>query len=140
MSQTPRCWIITGGTNTGVMKHVGDALQGQSKTLIGITTWGIVSNNEVLVGSYDLPLGGTFPYQVESSLGQKKACLDHNHTHFLLIHDGTDGEFEKEIPFRSEFEKYIMKKSSQGKIDHCRFIFTMQFNSLLLAKYCKNIP
>ena len=116
MSQTPRCWVITGGTNTGVMKHVGDALQGQSKTLIGIATWGIVSNNEVLVRSDKLPLGGKFPYKVESSLVPNKACLDHNHTHFLLIHDGTEGEFEKEIPFRSEFEKYIMEKGSEGKI------------------------
>ena len=29
MSQTPKCWVITGGTNTGVMKHVGEALEGQ---------------------------------------------------------------------------------------------------------------
>ena len=116
MSQTPRCWVITGGTNTGVMKHVGDALQGQAKTLIGIATWGIVSNNEVLVRSDKLPLGGKFPYKVESSLVPKKACLDHNHTHFLLIHDGTEGEFEREIPFRSEFEKYIMEECSEGKI------------------------
>lgn len=116
MSQTPRCWIITGGTNTGVMKHVGDALQGQSKTLIGVATWGIVSNNEVLVQSDKLPLGGKFPYKVESSLVSNKACLDHNHTHFLLIHDGTEGEFEREIRFRSEFEKYIMEKGSKGKI------------------------
>ena len=116
MSQTPRCWVITGGTNTGVMKHVGDALQGQAKTLIGIATWGIVSNNKVLVRSDKLPLGGKFSYEVESSLVPKKACLDHNHTHFLLIHDGTEGEFEREIPFRSEFEKYIMEDCSEGKI------------------------
>ena len=117
MSQTPGCWIITGGTNTGVMKHVGEALQGQSKTLIGIATWGIVSDKESLVQSKEIPLGGRFPYIVKSSLDQKGACLDHNHTHFLLIHDGSEGDFQSEIPFRSEFEKFIMENSSGGQED-----------------------
>ena len=109
ISQTPGCWIITGGINDGVMKHVGDALQGQSKTLIGIAAWGIVSNKEMLVQSAKIPLGGKFPYKVESSLVQKGAYLDHNHTHFLLINDGSEGKFGVEIQFRSEFEKFIMQ-------------------------------
>ena len=52
--------MITGGTNTGVMKHVGEALQGASKLssgaegrnrvyCIGIATWGIVDHRELLV-------------------------------------------------------------------------------------------
>ena len=129
MSQTPGCWVITGGTNTGVMKHVGEALQGQSKTLIGIATWGIVSNKEMLVRTADIPLGGKFPYNVESSLVQKGAYLDHNHTHFLLIHDGSEGKFGVEIPFRSKFEKYIMEssvESSGGKIKLSKAISPFQ--------------
>ena len=120
MSQTPGCWVITGGINDVVMKHVGDALQGQSKTLIGITAWGIVSNKEMLVQSSNIPLGGKFPYKVESSLVQKGAYLDHNHTHFLLINDGSEGKFGVEIPFRAKFEKFIMEstisKDSRGNI------------------------
>lgn len=100
------------------MKHVGDALQGQSKTLIGIAAWGIVSNKEMLVQSAKIPLGGKFPYKVESSLVHKGAYLDHNHTHFLLINDGSEGKFGVEIQFRSEFEKFIMQgttnKDSEG--------------------------
>ena len=102
------------------MKHVGDALQGQSKTLIGIAAWGIVSNKEMLVQSANIPLGGKFPYKVESSLVQKGAYLDHNHTHFLLINDSSEGKFGVEIPFRSNFEKLIMEgtinKDSGGNI------------------------
>jgi transient receptor potential cation channel subfamily M protein 3 len=47
-------WIFTGGTNTGVMKHVGDALlpeRFQSRTRvisIGIAPWGIIGNNHQL--------------------------------------------------------------------------------------------
>lgn len=116
MSQTPKCWVITGGTNTGVMKHVGEALEGQSKTLIGIATWGIVSNNAKLVKSDKIPLGGKFPYEVKSSLLKKGAYLDHSHTHFLLIHDGSEGKYGVEINFRSMFEKWVMENDSGGKI------------------------
>ena len=39
--------ILHTGTNAGVMKHVGDALQG-CNTLIGIATWGIINQRESL--------------------------------------------------------------------------------------------
>lgn len=50
-------WIITGGTNTGVMKLVGDAIRahtlkkGSRKPLvaIGIATWGCITNKESLI-------------------------------------------------------------------------------------------
>lgn len=50
-------WIITGGTHTGVMKHVGEAvrdytlsssMQSQIVT-IGVVTWGIIHNRASLV-------------------------------------------------------------------------------------------
>ena len=40
VAQTPGAWVITGGTNTGVMKYVGDALHGSNRPCIGIATWG----------------------------------------------------------------------------------------------------
>lgn len=50
-------WIITGGTHTGVMKHVGEAVKDytlsssvQSQIVaIGIPTWGIIHNRDTLV-------------------------------------------------------------------------------------------
>lgn len=50
-------WIITGGTHTGVMKHVGQAVRDyamsssmQSKIVtIGVATWGIIHNRKALV-------------------------------------------------------------------------------------------
>ena len=61
-AQTTGAWIITGGTNTGVMRHVGEAVRGhtvmsrgaqlkdnaQQVHLIGIATWGIVDHREQL--------------------------------------------------------------------------------------------
>ena len=51
-------WIVTGGMNAGVMKHVGEAIRdsaiarGANKNpivAIGIATWGCVNNREALV-------------------------------------------------------------------------------------------
>ena len=94
------------------MKHVGEALQGATKACIGIVSWGIVTNKELLV-SDSSQLGGSFPYKVASSLIRKGAFLDHNHTHFLLMDNGTNN-FAVEIPFRSQFEKHIMGNGAEN--------------------------
>ena len=50
-------WIITGGTNTGVMAFVGEAVRDhmlttgeseQNVVALGIATWGIVDNKDNL--------------------------------------------------------------------------------------------
>lgn len=64
-AQTTGAWIITGGTNTGVMRHVGEAVKGHTVMsrgakikdkpsqlhLIGIATWGIVEHRSDLINS-----------------------------------------------------------------------------------------
>ena len=51
-------WIISGGTNTGVMKIVGEAVNDYQMTsassdqkivALGIATWGIINNKKDLV-------------------------------------------------------------------------------------------
>ena len=51
-------WIISGGTNTGVMKIVGEAVNDYQMTsassdqkivALGIATWGIINNKKALV-------------------------------------------------------------------------------------------
>ena len=37
------------------------------------------------------------------------AFLDHNHTHFLLVDNGTEGKYGVEIPFRSALEAHMVK-------------------------------
>lgn len=39
------------------------------------------------------------------------SCLDNNHTHFLLVDDGTHGHYGVEIELRSRLEKCISGKS-----------------------------
>ena len=103
--------MITGGTNTGVMKQVGDAMEGRSKNLVGIATWGIVYNRKELEKKQKF-----IDYKVESSMVLKnEACLDHNHGYFLLFDDGSSEEFGREIKFRSKLEQRIMKKGKSSR-------------------------
>lgn len=38
--------------------------------------------------------------------------LDPNHTHFILVDDGTEGQFGKEIEFRAQLEAELQKGKS----------------------------
>lgn len=43
-------------------------------------------------------------------------CLDPNHTHFVLVDNGTQHKFCVEIPFRAKLEKKITKmKTNTGE-------------------------
>nr|XP_057938678.1 transient receptor potential cation channel subfamily M member 2 isoform X1 [Doryrhamphus excisus] len=118
VAQTTGAWIITGGTNTGVMKHVGQAvrdyslsssMQGQIVT-IGLATWGVINNRDVLVHSQ-----GCFPAHYPMDVKGRMPCLDNNHTHFLLVDDGTHGRYGVEIDLRSRLEKCISGKPLGNK-------------------------
>ncbi|XP_068428649.1 transient receptor potential cation channel subfamily M member 2 isoform X2 [Clinocottus analis] len=120
VAQTTGAWIITGGTHTGVMKHVGQAVRDHTLSnatqgpivAIGVATWGIIHNRDALVHSE-----GCFPAHYEMDIkGQGRlSCLDNNHTHFLLVDDGTHGNYGVEIELRSRLEKCISRKRLGNK-------------------------
>jgi transient receptor potential cation channel subfamily M protein 2 len=91
-------WVITGGTNAGVMKLVGEAVAEESHkhslTLIGVATWGKVLNRNLLKN--------------ESDAIPEVTSLDQNHTHFLLVDDGSEEQYGKEITFRAMLEQEII--------------------------------
>lgn len=45
-----------------------------------------------------------------SSMISKGACLDNNHTHFILVDDGTINKYGGEISFRASLENCISRK------------------------------
>ncbi|XP_005091977.2 transient receptor potential cation channel subfamily M member-like 2 [Aplysia californica] len=117
-------WIITGGTATGVMEFVGEAVRdhitvsgrGREECVaLGVATWGCVANKLVLDGEDD---EGLWPvtYAIEDVMNPPRgsSALDRNHTHFLLVDNGTDGQYGAEIKFRSELESYISKVGTTG--------------------------
>ncbi|XP_041056739.1 transient receptor potential cation channel subfamily M member 2 isoform X2 [Carcharodon carcharias] len=116
VAQSTGAWIITGGSFAGVMKHVGEAVRhckmtsgckGRQIVAIGIASWGIVHNRENLIGGE-----GSFPvdYYMDETNQGRLSCLDHNHTHFILVDDGTHGHYGVEISLRTKMEKYISKQ------------------------------
>uniref|UniRef100_A0A3B3YQT6 Uncharacterized protein n=1 Tax=Poecilia mexicana TaxID=48701 RepID=A0A3B3YQT6_9TELE len=114
VAQTTGAWIITGGTNAGVMMHVGQAVRDcalnntmkRKIVAIGVAPWRVIHNKDKLVNEE-----GCFPAQyVIDTQGQgNMACLDNNHSHFLLVDDGTNDSdaYGAEIPLRTELEQYI---------------------------------
>ncbi|XP_066544155.1 transient receptor potential cation channel subfamily M member 2 isoform X2 [Amia ocellicauda] len=113
VAHTTGAWILTGGTNTGVMKHVGTAVQDYTTSTvskdgkivtIGIATWGTVHNRQYLVDPE-----GKFPghYPLDAETQGHLSCLDNNHSHFILVDNGTHGSYGVEIALRSKLEKFI---------------------------------
>ncbi|KAM8857100.1 transient receptor potential cation channel subfamily M member 2-like [Synchiropus picturatus] len=112
VTQITGAWIITGGTHAGVMRHVGQVMKdcslGNDQVVtIGVATWGIVRNREALVDTK-----GCFPahYTMDVDHQDGLSCLDNNHTHFLLVDDGTHGSYGAEIELRSRLERCISSK------------------------------
>ncbi|XP_055889921.1 transient receptor potential cation channel subfamily M member 3-like isoform X5 [Biomphalaria glabrata] len=110
-ARTTGAWIVTNGTNTGVTRHVGDAISDRTTkarnkvVAIGIAPWGIVENKEDLLGR-DIVV----PYHCVSSTKTNTSVLNSNHSYFLLVDNGTVGKYGGEILFRKKFEKYIAQQ------------------------------
>ena len=45
-----------------------------------------------------------------SSLEIQGSCIDNNHSHFLLVDDGTEGEYGGEIAFRAKLQNCLANK------------------------------
>nr|QDR50959.1 Transient receptor potential cation channel, subfamily M [Heliconius melpomene] len=107
-AKTTGAWIFTGGTNTGVTRQVGDALQLERSqragrvVSIGIAPWGIVEGASELVGR-----GRDVPYHAIASPRSKLAVLNNRHAYFLLVDNGSVGRYGAEIVLRRKLEKYI---------------------------------
>ncbi|XP_062988393.1 transient receptor potential cation channel subfamily M member 2 isoform X1 [Elgaria multicarinata webbii] len=116
VAQTTGAWIITGGSHAGVMKQVGEAVRDFSMissskggiVTIGIATWGTVHNRSSLI----CPMG-SFPaeYVMDEETQGNLSCLDSNHTHFILVDDGTHGKYGVEISLRTRLEKFISEQT-----------------------------
>ncbi|XP_072618733.1 transient receptor potential cation channel subfamily M member 6 isoform X2 [Vulpes vulpes] len=119
-AETTGAWIITEGINTGVSKHVGDALKAHSfQSLrkiwtVGIPPWGVIENQRDLIGKDVVCL-----YQTLGNPLSKLTTLNSMHSHFILSDDGTVGKYGNEMKLRRNLEKYlslqkIHSRSRQG--------------------------
>ncbi|XP_023800603.1 transient receptor potential cation channel subfamily M member 6 isoform X2 [Cyanistes caeruleus] len=107
-AESTGAWIITEGINSGVCRHVGDALKGRASPhlrkicAIGIPPWGIIENQSDLIGKDVVCL-----YQTLGNPLSKLSTLNSMHSHFLMADDGTVGKYGNEMMLRRNLEKYI---------------------------------
>jgi hypothetical protein len=110
-------WLVTGGTEMGVMKLAGEASRGgnahKSAVLIGVCPWGKVSANETLKGTTQrVASGEPVLYEKTNANSDKSAFLQCHHSHFIFVDDkqGPD-EWGTEIGFRYQLEHVIKNRS-----------------------------
>nr|XP_038027175.1 transient receptor potential cation channel subfamily M member 6 isoform X1 [Anas platyrhynchos] len=107
-AETTGAWIITEGINSGVSRHVGDALKGRTSPYlrkicaVGIPPWGIIENQRDLIGKDVVCL-----YQTLGNPLSKLSTLNSMHSHFLMADDGTVGKYGNEMMLRRNLEKYL---------------------------------
>ncbi|XP_052007956.1 transient receptor potential cation channel subfamily M member 7-like [Xyrauchen texanus] len=114
---TTGAWILTGGVNTGVAKHVGDALKehlsrsARKICTLGIAPWGVIENRNDLIGRDVVA-----PYQTLLNPLSKLNVLNNFHSHFILVDDGTVGKYGAEVKLRRELEKHINMQRIHARI------------------------
>ncbi|XP_059809118.1 transient receptor potential cation channel subfamily M member 7 isoform X2 [Hypanus sabinus] len=114
---TTGAWILTGGVNAGVVKHVGDALKehisrsSRKICTIGIAPWGVIENRNDLIGRDVI-----VPYQTLLNPLSKLNVLNSLHSHFILVDDGTVGKYGAEVKLRRELEKHINLQKIHARI------------------------
>ena len=108
-AETTNAWLVTGGTHAGVMKLVGKTILGDedvSLPCIGVCTMGVIRDHERMKHE---SVGRIFPFRMDDGVkgGSVRVDLDPNHTHFVMVDDGSEGKFGKETQVRAALEDAI---------------------------------
>ncbi|GAB0191830.1 transient receptor potential cation channel subfamily M member 8 [Grus japonensis] len=118
IAQSKGAWIFTGGTHYGLMKYIGEVVRDntisrsseENVVAIGIAAWGMISNRESLIRSGDSDGYYLAHYIMDDLKRDPLYCLDNNHTHLLLVDNGTHGHPTIEAKVRTQLEKYISER------------------------------
>jgi len=105
-AMSSKAWILTGGTDTGVMKMVGSAMQASSGQVpvIGIGAWGTTNGRKMLQDARGIAVN----YSADKA-NADGAPLNSSHTHFILVDSGREGRdaWGTEIAARSRIEDHL---------------------------------
>uniref|UniRef100_A0A8C3PDV5 Transient receptor potential cation channel subfamily M member 8 n=1 Tax=Chrysemys picta bellii TaxID=8478 RepID=A0A8C3PDV5_CHRPI len=118
IAQSKGAWIFTGGTHYGLMKYIGEVVRDntisrsseENVVAIGIAAWGMISNRDSLIRSSDTEGYYSAHYIMDDLKRDPLYCLDNNHTHLLLVDNGTHGYPAIEAKLRTQLEKYISER------------------------------
>jgi len=116
-------WITTGGSYTGIMKYIGEAVHRNINSLnvekrlilLGIANWTTVAKREslILTDSCQQPVEYNLK-DFQAKEGIKAERLDPNHSHFILVDNSNENEFGGEIDFRARLEDHLRKTVKIG--------------------------
>ncbi|XP_069984689.1 transient receptor potential cation channel trpm [Penaeus vannamei] len=117
-AKTTGAWVFTAGTNTGVTRHVGEALVSESSlrvrggrvVSVGIAPWGIIERRQDLIGR-----NKDVPYIPINAPKSRFVALNSHHTFFLLVDNGTIGKYGPELILRRKLENYISKQRIEAR-------------------------
>ncbi|KFD52861.1 hypothetical protein M513_06171 [Trichuris suis] len=111
VSMCTNAWVFTSGLDNGVVRYLSSfAEEGgiidymQQLTLIGVAPWGVISEQCDLIGQNAQVKLMYKKFSISSSYR-----LNDQHTHFLLVDDGTVGKLGGEMSLRIDFEGYLRK-------------------------------
>jgi transient receptor potential cation channel subfamily M protein 3 len=96
--------------NTGVTRHIGDALVTERSprlrsgrvVSIGIAPWGVVQDRQDLVQK-----NKDVPYHSIAQPLSRSAVLNNRHAYFLLVDNGTVGKYGAELALRRKLERFV---------------------------------
>ncbi|CAF4117301.1 unnamed protein product [Rotaria sp. Silwood2] len=111
-------WIVTTGFRTGVVQLVGEAIHDHKVTnprshitAIGCSKWGATRNREALILKKS-SINPNIDVSMNTSKNEKgQQDLEPNHTHFLLLDDGTYYGYEMG-DYRTRFVTEVSKYNS----------------------------
>ncbi|XP_029463788.1 transient receptor potential cation channel subfamily M member 8 [Rhinatrema bivittatum] len=115
IAQSKGAWILTGGTHYGLMKYIGEVVRDNTISrsseekivAIGIAAWGMISNRGSLIRSPNAEGNHLASYIMDDLKRDPLYCLDSNHTHLILVDNGSHGHSTVEADLRAYLEKYI---------------------------------
>jgi len=131
LARQANAWVITGGTNCGVMKVIGEAMKKHDRfrelPCIGVTPFGALQSRwrELLMegSTHEFVNATSLLEYVAGPDDAKLAELEPNHTHSILCDSGDVGvgAFGKEEGFRAAFDKcasmHVMHMGEQAGKD-----------------------
>ncbi|XP_067945050.1 transient receptor potential cation channel subfamily M member-like 2 [Watersipora subatra] len=148
LATTTGVWILTPGSKNGVHEMVGSAVKDHldatgsysmnNIVLLGIAAWGSVAERHRLKGIMG---EGNFDanYSIEEVVKNHRSQentnrekvkrtepLDPNHSHFILVDDGSTNKFGGESKWRHKFERFLTShrlfsadsNSGEGNVVH----------------------
>ena len=130
-AQATNAWILSGGTNAGCMKLIGETVrEGQvlvsdgtkmrrGLKALGLCSWGYIANRESLVNDSSNEFKKVVYNSNVEIKKHVKPPLDPNHTHFLMIDNGTNQQHFKAdsggvSDFITQFERMVSDAEPKG--------------------------